>query len=88
LKSVGLEFKQKKIALDSLSNTPVARSKSDLLKVLGSMEKALYRQHIMWPHEGALPCEVNENCSKSDLCRNMAEEVMDFTRALAAAADN
>jgi len=40
------------------------------------------RQHIMWPHEGELPRELGQACSKSANCRGMAEEVMDFTLGL------
>ena len=46
------------------------------------MEKALCRQHIMWPHEGKLPCELHQPCAKSHLCNEMAEEVMDYSQLL------
>ncbi len=52
------------------------------------MEKALCRQHIMWPHTGKLPCELHQHCAKSHLCNEMAEEVMDFSRQLDAASDD
>jgi hypothetical protein len=52
------------------------------------MEKALCRQHIMWPIEGELPCEKAQSCSKSNLCRQMAEEVMDFSRMLDSASES
>ncbi|MBL6932108.1 MAG: hypothetical protein ISR45_04100 [Rhodospirillales bacterium] len=52
------------------------------MSILSAMEKAMCRQHIMWPIDGELPCETDQTCLKSDLCREMAEEVMDYSRTL------
>ena len=72
----------KKVIDAHLAGDPLAQAKSDLLKVLSAMEKALCRQHIMWPHEGKLPCELHQPCAKSHLCNEMAEEVMDYSQLL------
>ena len=77
----------KKVIDAHLAGDPEAQTKSDLLKTLSAMEKALCRQHIMWPTEGKLLCELHQPCSKSHLCNQMAEEVMDFRQQLSEATE-
>lgn len=77
----------KKVIDAHLAGDPQAQTKSDLLKVLSAMEKALCRQHIMWPHEGKLPCELHQPCAKSHICNEMAEQVLDYSQLLDDASD-
>lgn len=67
---------------------PEAQTKSEHLRVLSIMEKALCRQHIMWPHNGKLPCELDQACAKSHLCSQMAREAVEFSRQLDANSEN
>ncbi len=83
-----MSSRTKRVIDAHLAGDPEAQTKSDILKVLSAMEKALCRQHIMWPHDGELPCELHQACAKSHLCNQMAEEVMDFSRLLDAAPEN
>ncbi|NQU59284.1 MAG: hypothetical protein HQ513_18800 [Rhodospirillales bacterium] len=83
-----MSTRTKRVIDAHLAGDPQAQSKSDLLKVLSAMEKALCRQHIMWPHDGKLPCELHQACAKSHLCNEMAEEVMDFSKQLDAASED
>lgn len=71
-----------KIAPEIQPIEPARKTKAELLKLLSAMEKAMCRQHIMWPEEGDLPCESNQECAKSDVCRKMAEDILDYSHAL------
>jgi len=82
-----LSSRIKKVIDAHLAGDPQAQTKSDLLKVLSAMEKALCRQHIMWPHEGKLPCELHQPCAKSHICNEMAEQVLDYSQLLDDASD-
>ncbi|HER25592.1 MAG TPA: hypothetical protein ENI69_00625 [Rhodospirillales bacterium] len=53
----------------------------DLL--LRQMAQTLCRQYIMWLSMEPLPCQQGIDCDKSDKCRAMAEEVIDYTKDLA-----
>jgi hypothetical protein len=79
---------QKKEINVNPAKNQATHTKSDLLKILSAMEKALCRQHIMWPHDGDLPCELLQPCEKKHLCSQMAEDVMDLKRRLNAASED
>jgi hypothetical protein len=85
---LALVIRTKQVIDAHLAGDPQAQTKSDLLQLLSAMEKALCRQHIMWPSEGKLPCELHQPCTKSHLCNQMAEEVIDYRRKFRDAAED
>ncbi|NQV47496.1 MAG: hypothetical protein HQ504_06905 [Rhodospirillaceae bacterium] len=63
---------------------PQATPDMDARELMVTMAKALCRQHIMWPTEGALPCETGVDCDKQPICSQMAKDVINFTKQLEA----
>ncbi|MBT3238105.1 MAG: hypothetical protein HOL37_06010 [Rhodospirillaceae bacterium] len=55
---------------------------SDPHELMGALQKAMCRQHIMWPADGPLACEEGRPCDSQDKCTELANSVLDYRHVL------